>query len=118
MTAWPAMADKWVSYNNDAMHFSPKRRSPIFQSFTVRLPQLTCALYRWSQLRISGHVDALLPAVYSVVVMAWPTSRPLAVSGHMHWRGWRGRERERETEEAGAMRCVVNTVCGPLTPLM
>jgi len=111
------MADKWVSYNNDAMHFSPKRRSPIFQSFTVRLPQLTCALYRWSQLRISGHVDALLPAVYSVVVMGGRRQ------DHSPWVvtcidvAWE-RERERETEEAGAMRCVVNTVCGPLTPLM
>jgi len=38
MTAWPAITDKWVSYNNDAMHFSPKRCSPILQSFTVGLP--------------------------------------------------------------------------------
>jgi len=36
MTAWPAITDKWVSYNNDVTHFSRKRRAPTsFPSFTL-----------------------------------------------------------------------------------
>jgi len=87
MTARPAIADKWVSYNNGAMHFSPKRRSPIFQSFTVGLPQLTCALYPIRLMVSVTHQRSRrrpLPRRLQRRRDGWLTSRPLAASGRMH----------------------------------